>query len=507
MYNFTYENQGTNSYLVYTMAEEEAADSMSLGMITNNKIPGLASAMFMQMNATRYMKYNVSSKIPVSQFFSGPVSKKRLLGVFSGIVEAMLSAEEYMLDIQTIILDLDYIYADVASCETVLICLPVEHEEKSKIDLNLFFKNIMFETQFDQTENCAHVTKIINYLNSAYQFSLTDFKSLLEELVHSCKQEKTAEYQPAAVPMGTDREIQAISQNTLVTKEQPVVQTVSELAAEKASAPMQMTAPVPPVPKPQEASAEHSEKQMSLYYLLRHYDKENADIYKAQKAEKKSNKASEKASKKLAKKEKQKPPKKQQKTKQVSGFAIPGQPAVPVNVPPMDNSEKDISAPPQMQQYAAEERPGGGHSFQPAVQQVLVSSGMTGAGGDFGDTVYEDVQDNGSETVIMGQNCPEQQLRPHLIRKRNNEIIPINKTVFRLGRNYEYNDYMIVENEFVGNSHCHILIRDGEYFIIDDNSKNHTYVNGQPIPSGTEIKLVHGQVFRLADEEFEFRLF
>ena len=42
---------------------------------------------------------------------------------------------------------------------------------------------------------------------------------------------------------------------------------------------------------------------------------------------------------------------------------------------------------------------------------------------------------------------------------------------------------------------------------MDDNSKNHTFVNGVMVMPGTEVKLMHGQTVTLADEEFEFRLF
>lgn len=490
MYNFTYENQGNSSYLVYTLAEEEMTDSMSLGMITNNKIPGLASAMFMQMNSVRYMKYNISSKIPVSRFFSGPVSRKRLLGVFSGITDAMLSAEEYMLDIQSIILDPDYIFADTASCETVLICLPVDSREREKTDLNLFFKNIMFGTQFDQTENCDHVTKIINYLNDSRRFSLTDFKALLEEL------RKKPGTDPLPVKLQTDSRMplrpepeERAGSGQVPALTPPAAPAAAPAAVPPAAPPASpVVLPAPPV---QEDSKDSNGKKMSLYYLLRHYDKENAGIYKAQKAEKKQDKASRKVSKKSKKKAEN----------------------VPVNIPPLDIPGKPVPVPPPVGCMKEQEKPPAAAPYQPAApyrpaaSQIPVSAGMTAAGADFGDTVYEDAQESGSETVLMGQNTPGQQIRPHLIRKRNNEVIPINKSVFRLGRNYEYNDYMIAENEFVGNSHCHILTRDGEYFIVDDNSKNHTYVDGVPIPPGTEVKLIHGQVFRLADEEFEFRLF
>ena len=180
--SFTFENQGTNTYLVYELRHSDEIDSMSLGMLTNNTIPGLAAASFTQMDTTKYIKYNVSAKVSVAQLFSGTVNKKRLVGVFAGVVDAMLSAEEYMIDTSSILLDLDYIFTDVSSCETVLICLPVMQDGGKNVDLGMFFKNIIFSTQFDQTENCAHVAQIINYLNSTPLISLGDFKEVLEKL-------------------------------------------------------------------------------------------------------------------------------------------------------------------------------------------------------------------------------------------------------------------------------------------------------------------------------------
>lgn len=179
--NFTFESQGTNTYLVYAVNPEDIIDTISLGMLTNNKIPGLVPTQFSQMNATKYIKYNVSSRVSVRQFFSGVVNKKRLLGVFCGIINAMLAAEEYMIDSSSIILNLDYIFTDVSTCETILICLPIAQMGQN-VDLGEFFKNIVFATKFDQTENCDYVAQIINYLNSTPIFSLTDFKAVLDNI-------------------------------------------------------------------------------------------------------------------------------------------------------------------------------------------------------------------------------------------------------------------------------------------------------------------------------------
>ena len=198
--NVQFENQGTATYLVYKIEPDDVLDSMSLGMITNNKIPGFAPAIFTQMDDAKYIKFNVSSKVSVNQFFSGQVNKKRLLGVFRGIMNAMISAEDYMIDPNAIVMDLEYVFADVSTCETVLICLPINVGMKEQVDIGKFFKNIMFSTQFDQTENCDHVAKIINFLNSSPSFSALNFKNLLDELEREGTKEP-ASTQPVAAPV------------------------------------------------------------------------------------------------------------------------------------------------------------------------------------------------------------------------------------------------------------------------------------------------------------------
>ena len=109
-------------------------------MLTNNSIPGLTRALFTQMDEKRYIKYNVSSKVSMQQFFGGVVNRKRLLGVFNGITEGFLSAEDYMIDTSSIVLDPEYIFADVTTCAAALICLPIANAEGTEPDLGAFFK-------------------------------------------------------------------------------------------------------------------------------------------------------------------------------------------------------------------------------------------------------------------------------------------------------------------------------------------------------------------------------
>lgn len=94
----------------------------------------------------------------------------------------MIAAEDYMIAIESLVLDLNYIFIDVSTCEVSLICLPVQRENAEPFDVNAFFKNIMFSTHFDQTENGDYIAKIINFLNAYPVFSISDFKMLIDEI-------------------------------------------------------------------------------------------------------------------------------------------------------------------------------------------------------------------------------------------------------------------------------------------------------------------------------------
>ncbi len=112
---------------------------------------------------------------------------------------------------------------------------------------------------------------------------------------------------------------------------------------------------------------------------------------------------------------------------------------------------------------------------------------------------------NAPSAVVFGANGSQSAL-PCLVAKKTGEKIQISKSVFNLGRAQEGNDHVILNNKYVGHHHCHIISRNGEYFVVDDKSKNHTFIDGVMIPADKEIKITHGQILKLANEEFEFKV-
>ena len=99
------------------------------------------------------------------------------------------------------------------------------------------------------------------------------------------------------------------------------------------------------------------------------------------------------------------------------------------------------------------------------------------------------------------------QTQPYIIRLKTNERITITKPVFRIGKEKSYVDYFISDNSAISRSHANIVIRDGKYYIVDTQSTNHTYINGQIVASNVENEITNGMKFRLANEDFEFRMY
>lgn len=561
--SFTYENQGNNTYLVYKIGASDNVDTMSLGMITNNKIDGIVPTLFTQSDTDRFIKYNISAKVSAKEFLSGVVNKKRLLGVFISVLKAIKSTEEYMIDARRLLIDLEHIYVDVSKCDAMLVCLPLVRQNES-VNIPMFFKQIMFSTQFDQNENCDYVAQIINYLNSTPVFSVDAFEKLLMDIdadnlniaaskavvgqqkpVQPQSQSQSQQPKPMQPAMNQLKNAQVQTNMPSQGKMQSQRETQS---ANNVVQPNQVNFAVPNM-NPQNQNRINnnvqmgtnisgtyvettSEKQMSMFGLLTHYSKENKQIYERQKAQRKAQKEAEKNGAAM--------PGQNVKPSNVS-FAIPGQPqqqrpqsAQPQPVMPQQPQQQFVQPQRQFTQSNQPQRQFAQPQPMPQAQQKPVqqvqpqpvqnqntntNTGMTGnpsvppqilenmtKAGNFGETTVLGVGSEAGETTVLGAS-QAQIIKPYLLRIKNNERIELNKPVFRIGKERSYVDYFVSDNTAVSRSHANIINKDNEFYIVDTNSTNHTYVNGSMIQSNVETKIEHGTKIRLANEDFEFFMY
>lgn len=520
-----FDGNGSGSYLVYQLEQDEELDSISLGMLTNNQIPGLASVIYTQMNSTRFIKYNVRSKVTVKQLFSGYVNKKSLLGVLNGMVDAILQSEEYMLYVDNIIFDLDYIFSDVSTYNTVMICLPVIKSNNS-IDLLTFFKSIVINLQL---ENGDYFTKIINYLNSSLNFSAVEFKKLLDGLsdVRNSQLDNKSQIYDGSEYIRSDVGLDSMKavHNVIV---QPQNINNQKLTSNEPAAPVYHSMDISNSPVNHERNqilssgvtgsdsveTANDEDKISLFYLLQHYNKENAAKYKAQKS---AGKASKKGKKDVEINVAKQFTSNSTQNNNFSGvdYAVPGyqQTSFEYNQNTVNskshnivsfqsqNNDSSISQNNVNSQYSANQ-----------IQSMSSCAHMSSIGkfsqtADFGETTVLGGVSIGETTVLLEESSQQMIQKPYLIRIKNNERIDIDKPVFKIGKEKSYVDYFINDNAAISRSHATIICREGQYFIIDTNSTNHTYVNGGMIQSNLETLLSHGTKIRFANEEYEFKLY
>lgn len=95
---------------------------------------------------------------------------------------------------------------------------------------------------------------------------------------------------------------------------------------------------------------------------------------------------------------------------------------------------------------------------------------------------------------------------PYLIRENTYDRIEINKPVFRIGKERSYVDYFVQNNSAVSRRHADIITKGTRYFIKDNHSTNHTFINGADIPAEQEMEIFDGDSLTLANEVFEFHI-
>ncbi|MGI5999535.1 MAG: DUF6382 domain-containing protein [Candidatus Merdisoma sp.] len=516
---FIYETQGNITFLVYELSRDEGLEPMTMGMMENNRIEGIIPAVYTQIDERRLLKYNVSARVSLKQYFSGSVAKRQMLGILFSLVSAFLAAEEYMLEPKFFELDPEWIFVDVSRVKAGMICLPVEKEEEEdeQVRLDEFFKQLVFGVRFDTAEDSGYVAKLISFLNGGRTFSLQELQKLLKELMKEENAPFAAERQPQASTSGPEALARqgenrgsggalqtgsagALSLSRPDTSPQQVVWpetgqpgempvqgipdqdvSVQGIPGQPRTVPAELRTPV--------GQAEQSKKQKFGLFGS-----------KKEKAPKSEKPVKEKKAKEKPVKEKKSlfGGKKKEKDSQPSyaavGFQVPGQPVVM----PQAGSSASV-----------------GHAGAPAPgPQAAARSGMqnsSGSGqpvrtvpGNFGSTVVLNGGESAGTVVLSAQ--PDLHPRAWLLRVRNSQRMYLDKNVVRMGSDQSYVDLVIPDNRAVSRSHADILCQEDGYYVRDNNSTNHTYLNGQAVAPGQLVRLEDGARLRLADEDFEVHL-
>lgn len=121
--------------------------------------------------------------------------------------------------------------------------------------------------------------------------------------------------------------------------------------------------------------------------------------------------------------------------------------------------------------------------------------------------IIKNSADNGKTVLLNALNSGLYPSMPYLIRKKNSEKINISSNLYRIGKDIDYVDYVIQDNPTISRAHADIIKINNDYYLQDNNSKNHSYINEIMLSDGQAAKLEHNSEVRLSDELFIFKLY
>ena len=554
MSQFTYESQGAETVLVCQLEEQEHIDSFAKGMLQSNDIAGLVKPSYSQRDMNQYLKYPVTSKIPLKDLLTVEMDRKDALKLCLSIANAAKEMEEYMLSPEKLMLGLEYVFVDVRKKEVSFIYLPIDEFSESQ-SMKEFLLGVYSHICYQLDGDVSYVAKLFHYLNQEEAWDFDGLRHFVEKLMMETVKPKSVvvkpvemQTNPAPAPVVSPQ--MPVSSTGVLEQKEPVRQSAAPVIAADSVLDGAETA------KKTEAAPEKHKK--GLFGMG------------------------------FGKTEK--PAKKKVAAPAIPGaLAIPGTPAIPgapaipgtpaipgapviprvpgtsepqvtskiqevPGIPPVAEKKKGLfdfgkkkpakkPITPVVPEWGKKERPVQPQApgyVQPQSQVIMQSQNPAldqpqnqsfskpmiqpaplgensvyvgeGSSDDGNQTVILGGGDQYQSTVILGAEMPgtvaaeKGHQTARIIRRKNGQSMIISQKSIRIGSEGSFVDFYIADNPAVGACHADIARKGGEWYITDRNSANHTYVDGTMIPPMQAVPLRAGAQIRLADEEFEFVL-
>ncbi|MDE6434723.1 MAG: trypsin-like peptidase domain-containing protein [Lachnospiraceae bacterium] len=111
---------------------------------------------------------------------------------------------------------------------------------------------------------------------------------------------------------------------------------------------------------------------------------------------------------------------------------------------------------------------------------------------------------NNNATTVLNVSAP--QVNAYLVRKKNGDKRRIDTIEFTVGKDETKVNYYISDNETISRCHMKIVKKGFQYYIVDLESTNHTYLNGAIIPPNQEIAIKDKDNIKISDEEFTLEI-
>lgn len=440
---FIIEDDGVSRKAIYILSGTDKIDRFSYEMLRENYVDGVLTPVCMEKNGMDGVQYDISGLEPFTVFFESRVSMEQVLSVFSGIIQIVWELESYLLDTSYLITDIKNIYYSKETESVYLLYLPTGEERiisSWQFEEKLFnlFKEIIFSARFAGGMNNHYITELLNALSSIKDFSIAEFKEVVDKVRID-----------SGGKMNKETVIQQGSHNN--TNSYSVFGKKFENVCDNSGTQYSVNSlnSVNSVNSGNSYDSVNSVKQFGTDFV----SNEKEDLLRDN--------------------------------------SVYREYAMSETFSDMDDND-DIKR---------------GKSFFGYIKDFFGKEEKTKESiplymlDEENDEIVENVEKCVTEDETVALLVSDSNV-PFMIRNSTGEKISINKKIFKVGKDKRYADYVISDNAAISRAHAQISLKNGRLYITDEDSLNHTYVNGNIVNSQVESEIVNGDVIAFADEEY-----
>lgn len=483
-FNVLYENNSTSNYLVLRTGIDKEIINYQAQMLLNNKINGLLSFNINYIGEGLNCFYNVTSKCSLASFMSRKhFSRNEFLITILNIINNIYQLKNYLLYDNNILLDENFIYVEPEGIDIYFVYLPFL---ECKNDIKAFFTKLIVKlAKFHDEDSDNYIQKILEVIKNDL-FNLSNLKSLLENLLgEEVKQHSSNNL--------------TIASNHIEDNELGVKSSIFKFDKTR-TAKAVITRGNIRIPNSQ-TSINRDQKSLDLVIKAKgsivENDKESVNLNK------KFNLSSFvlfllqpfllitfifAANSKLIK--------------------MSENPKITVVILLLIFLSIDILLVRMIKEKS--KKTDEIISYKPL--QFIVNqmkSGINIKNAELSRVVKDKIADRQpmvdenyhGETVILKKTKTIE--KPYLKEKDGEEVVEIDKKSLLIGRMESFVDY-VVNSSAVGKIHAEILDEGGDFYIMDCNSRNGTFLNDIRILPNTKNKVSNNDVLRFANKEFIF---
>ncbi len=471
----------------YQLQAGEMMDGQVLKACKDRRLTGILPMGAAYEEGHNYIYAYPEKRKMLAECLQDVVTRKLILCTFESIVNTLINLEEKGINLAYVPLDTQYIYVEEDMEKARLICMPGKNAVMEEGEVQDFFRTILANAIYLNSEDGDYVAKILSALNKEF-----DLKSFLRQ-IHGLMLDAGIEIKEEVLPETEEP----------VSSEAPMEESIQEgvLPAEPVQVEMPLVEPVPAEPMQVEmplvepVPAEPMQVEMPLVEPVPAEPVQvEMPVVEPVIAE----------------------PVQVEMPLVEPVIAEPVQPEIPAAgataVKAQGNTsllpEDDIEFEPMPEEMNAK------------IQRMNDSS-LTGQNPPVSPTssAYPSTppmsQHQGTvPTSPMPQIMPQdaslqsgqRKPNPHLIRLKTGENIPLPEGRFLIGKSQEGGNYIIADNAAISRIHCSIIKKNGAYYVRDERSTNGTFVNGEQVLPDTERLLLNNSKLTLGDEEFLYSL-